>query len=220
MRPIFLGIFVISFILTISLTIIGERYLAAIPLHLTLSSFSMFFLYGKNLNETIKKLGIFTRPLEQIGYGIVGFIMLVALTILLNIILYYANFDDGYKIADTVKDFPFYLLVFAILFAPISEELFFRVLLVEKIESYFSSLLAKTQMPKLLPAALGIFSSSVLFALAHLVYGSIAQLIGAFIIGIFLALLYRYSKSIVPLLIAHLLFNLTSLIIIKILLGT
>jgi len=198
--------------------VIGERYVAAIGLHLTLFSFSMYFICKENFNETRKKLGLFTEPLKQIGYGIAGFIVIVILAILLNLALYYVGFNDEQKIVDTVQGFPFYLVVFAIVFAPISEEVFFRAFLLTELDALLSGVLKKfrtNSVIKYTPLFLALVITSALFASAHFAYGSIAQFLGAFLIGACLGLIYKRTNSIVPVMLAHFLFNLLSLTLIK-----
>ena len=54
---------------------------------------------------------------------------------------------------------------------------------------------------------LGIVFSSLLFALAHIAYGSVIQLIGAFVLGVFLARSYQKTGNILPNVLAHSLYN-------------
>jgi membrane protease YdiL (CAAX protease family) len=225
----FLGIlFLLSLISTIFLLIVAQnyqpaKYATAVTFHLMLFSFSMFFLWGKDTNETIKKLGLLERPVQQVVYGVIGFFVLMVISILLNIILYYFKINDTYRVLQTVKDLPFYLVIFAIFFAPISEEMFFRVFLIEKIEALLSLVLsrgcAQNQQCRSLYTLVAIIISSTIFALSHFVYGSVAQIVGVFFIALFLGWLYKYSKSVIPIIIAHFLFNLTSFIIMKMLYG-
>lgn len=79
-----------------------------------------------------------------------------------------------------------YLLIVRVL----AEEIFFRGFLVKKI---------------------GVIPSSLVFGLAHVGYGSIAQIIGAFILGIILAFAFQKNKNLLPNFVAHASYNLTIL---------
>lgn len=198
MKRIFGFLFLISLFLLLVFLNIKEIYLVAVSFHIALFSFSMFFVCGKDINETIKKIGIFRSPLRDTIYGFLGFLALVTISLVLNVLFYYTGVTDYYKVVETVEDFPFYIIMFMILFAPISEELFFRRLLTEKF---------------------GILISSLVFSISHFAYGSVIEIVGAFFIGIALGWLYKFSKSVIPVIISHFLFNLTSIIVMKTIFG-
>ncbi|MBI5159087.1 CPBP family intramembrane metalloprotease [Candidatus Micrarchaeota archaeon] len=100
------------------------------------------------------------------------------------------GFNDQAKVLEKVTSLPLYILVFAIVIAPISEEVFFRGFLSPRI---------------------GVIASSILFALAHFSYGSKVEIIGAFAVGIMLALQLKQHKTLVVPITAHVLFNLISI---------
>lgn len=174
-----------------------ETYGYVISLHAGIFFVALFFLYGKNWALTIKKLGIPGNLKRNATYFVGGIIAVVLATILLNILFYFLNIQDGTNIAERIRELPLYLLFFGIFLAPISEELFFRAFLVEKA---------------------GIWISSILFAASHLAYGSIAELLGTFVIGLIFALIYKKSKSILPVIAIHFVFNLVSIILIHVVL--
>ena len=74
----------------------------------------------------------------------------------------------------------------AALGAPVTEELFFRGLLTSRF---------------------GILVSSAVFGLMHFAYGSMVEVVGAFLIGIVLAATFKQSKSITPCILAHMAYN-------------
>src|SRR3989344_5061878 len=80
------------------------------------------------------------------------------------------------------------LIFFSIIF---SEEFLFRAFLVPRI---------------------GVVLSAALFGIAHLSYGSVAEAVGAFALGIILGIAYKQNKSIVPNFIAHMLYNFVAVI--------
>lgn len=198
MKRTFGLLFLISLLLLLAFLHIKEVYLVAVSFHIALFSFSMFFVCGKDLDETIKKIGIFRSPLRDTIYGFLGFLALVAISLVLNVLFYYAGVGDYHNVVETVEGFPPYLIMFMIFFAPISEELFFRRLLTEKF---------------------GILISAVVFSISHFAYGSVIEIVGAFFMGIALGWLYKFSNSVIPVIISHLLFNLTSVIVMKMLFG-
>ncbi len=93
------------------------------------------------------------------------------------------------NVYEKISNLPFYLVIFAIFFAPISEEFFFRGLITNK---------------------LGILISSLVFALAHFSYDSLYETSAAFLIGLVFAIYFKKYKNLTPLIITHLLFNLFS----------
>lgn len=158
--------------------------------HIGMFFLAAYFLFKKDLKTTLKTIGFPGELGKTIMYSLAGiFIMLVA-TILLGIIMTYGlGISDSEKIAEMVASFPVYILLVAIILAPLSEELFFRAFLTGKT---------------------GIVVSSVLFAIVHSAYGSIIEIIGTFILGLILAAIYKRSKSITPCIIMHFVYNLIS----------
>lgn len=177
---------------------LNNSYLFTAAVHLCLLFCSLYFLWEKDWKQTREKLGIWKRPLKEVSWGIAAFLCLILVSIAINIILYLAGINDSQKTLDMIGKFPLYILVFAVLFAPISEELFFRAFLTNKI---------------------GILGAAAVFGLSHIMYGSVTEIMGAFFIGLFLSIVYKYSKSIMPVIIAHFLFNLTSLLMAKLVYG-
>ncbi|MEM0359839.1 MAG: CPBP family intramembrane glutamic endopeptidase [Candidatus Diapherotrites archaeon] len=53
----------------------------------------------------------------------------------------------------------------------------------------------------------GILGSTLLFAIAHLAYGSIGEIIGTFVLGALLAIAYHRSKNIIINILAHIAYN-------------
>ena len=109
---------------------------------------------------------------------------------ILSLFLAYFHIDDRQKVVEIANKLPWYIIVFAVVFAPISEEIFFRVLLVERF---------------------GISVSAILFALSHIAYGSISEIFIVFFIGYAFAFIYKMSKSILPTIFIHFIFNLVSI---------
>lgn len=83
---------------------------------------------------------------------------------------------------------------------PIAEEIFFRGFLLEKINLFAGKNIA-------------IFSTAVLFGLAHMSYGKIYPVIFPIVMGIFLGFIVIKTKNLFSAIIAHISFNLIVLIL-------
>lgn len=131
-----------------------------------------------------------SKPLKDIILTMEIFGVLLIASFALSIIFSLINLNDfgGVEqiITKVVSLSPF-VLVYLFVVRVFVEEYFFRAFLVPRI---------------------GVIGSSVLFGIAHLGYGSNGEIIGAFILGIILALFYKYNKKIVPNVIAHMVYNL------------
>ncbi|MBN2477755.1 CPBP family intramembrane metalloprotease, partial [Candidatus Micrarchaeota archaeon] len=165
---LFLGIFVF-FINDYPFTI--STYL----LHIGFFSFSLVFLWKKTFSDTLKSLGFPGHLITTLKYTFAGLFAVFLISFLISIAADNGGFDDSYKIEETVQGLPFELIVFAVIIAPITEEIFYRAFLTEKI---------------------GIWGSATVFGLSHIAYGSYVEVIGAFLIGLLLSFIYRKSKSI------------------------
>ncbi len=186
-KRIFLAIFVLSILsFFLLLLTIRETYLYEAPVHIGLFSAAMFFLWKKDLRTTLRSLGIPGNLKKNILYTVGGFFAIIFSLYIVGYLLLYFDVNDQTAVVEIVQGLPLYVLVLAVLFAPFSEELFFRAFLVPRI---------------------GVLGSSVVFALLHLSYSSISELSGAFVIGLILALIYKYSKSVIPPIMIHMAFN-------------
>ncbi len=128
--------------------------------------------------------------------GLGAYLFAIGISLVLGIALALAGVSDSQKIADKVAAFPLEVLVFAIIITPVAEEIFFRGFLQQKI---------------------GLIPSAMIFAAAHIAYFSVSEIAGALAIGLLLGVIFKYSKSIYAVIIAHALYNLTSILAIKLL---
>ena len=196
MKKAFLFLFLFSLILfAASAMFFKETFLHVIALHLAIFSISLYFLFEKDFETTFKKLGITGINLKEILlYTVKGTIGVIFLTIILSLALNYLHLNDREKVVEVANMLPPYILIFAIVFAPITEELFFRAFLVDRF---------------------GVSVSSIIFALSHIAYGSISEILAAFFIGYIFALIYKSSKSVLPTIFIHFLFNLGSIVLMR-----
>jgi membrane protease YdiL (CAAX protease family) len=159
-------------------------------IHLGLISVALFFLWDKDLWTTLKGIGFPGDIVKSVIFTIIGLISIVALLLILGIAAIYLGFNDQQKIMDKISGLPWYILVFAVLMAPISEELFFRAFLVPRF---------------------GVIAPAALFGLSHLAYGSVVEVVGVLAVGLILGYIYKATKSITPCLAAHMIYNLFSI---------
>lgn len=183
--------FLASFILFFLTVSIESFYI--VDMHLALIVLSALLLWKKDLKTTLKALAIPGDLKKNIIYGVVGFFLVIILSATLTVAMsnLLGSYADAQKIAQKVDALPVYILLMAILVAPISEELFFRAVLTERF---------------------GIIISSLAFMVSHISYGSITELIGAFVLGILFAVVYKKTKSVTPCIIMHFLYNLAALL--------
>jgi membrane protease YdiL (CAAX protease family) len=169
-------------------------YIASAAIHLGLFSIALFFLWKKNIAETIKGIGFPGDTKKTLIYTVVGLFVVFATLVIFDLVATVVGFNDQAKIVEKVSSLPWYIILFAIFLAPISEELFFRALLVPRI---------------------GIVFSSIAFGLVHVAYGSTVELVGAALIGVILGFIFKLSRSITPCLLIHVIYNLISVTIMR-----
>jgi len=135
-------------------------------------------------------------------WGIVVAAVMIALMIVLGALLYSmgVNKDDLSNVQDLAGNVSVASMFFIILFQSISEEIFFRGFLLEKIESIAGGIMA-------------IFATAILFGLAHMSYGKIYPVIMPMIMGILLGFVVFKTKNLFSAITAHMIFNLTSFIL-------
>ncbi|MEM3610259.1 MAG: CPBP family intramembrane glutamic endopeptidase [Candidatus Anstonellales archaeon] len=173
-----------------------NQYLANIPLHIMFVSLPLYFIFvieKKNFDEFIREIKLEKIRIFDVLQSIVFFIALLIILAIFSFLLREYNQTHQNNMITLIKSLNSLLLIFAIFLAPFTEELFFRAFLSKR---------------------LGILSSSMLFAIFHINYMSLIQFIASFVIGLALALIFkRYNLN--TCIYIHLLFNLTSIVIVK-----
>jgi membrane protease YdiL (CAAX protease family) len=158
---------------------------------LALFFLSLHLLWKTDLKTTLKKLALPGNIGKNVLYGFVGFFSVLILSaIITSVLAHLIGFGDAQKIVSKVDSLPTYILLVAIFVAPFSEEFFFRAVLTERF---------------------GVVLSSLAFMLSHIAYGSITELVGAFVLGLIFAVVYKRSKSTTPCIIMHFLYNFAAL---------
>jgi len=136
-------------------------------------------------------------------WGVVAAIAMMVIVFVIGIILYYgANVSEENlsNVEDLAGNLSIVSMFFVIVFQSISEEIFFRGFLLEKIGSVAGDVMA-------------IFVTAVLFGLAHISYGKVYPVIMPVIMGVFLGFVVVKTKNLFSAITAHMLFNFASFIL-------
>lgn len=167
-------------------------YAVVFETHLALFFSGLFFVKDGDVEENLaKKVKPAREFLRTAGWAIA---LLAAIGIVL-IGFSIAAFVLGVKpdtanVLEKIRGFPLHVILLGILFAPISEEIFFRGFLAQRF---------------------GILVSAIGFALSHFSYGSVFEIVGAFAIGLVFAYFYTKKRNLAACMFAHGLYNLISI---------
>ena len=150
-----------------------------------------------SLRKILPELGIKNcAPKFFFNKTIQLFLMLFGLAFLLGLALYAIGIRDTgrvFEAIDAIKTLNIFFLFYLLVVRVTGEEVFFRGLLTKKI---------------------GIVPSSAAFALVHALYGSIGEVIGAFVLGVLLAKMFIKNNNLMPNIFAHIFYNFFVLLIV------
>jgi membrane protease YdiL (CAAX protease family) len=133
-------------------------------------------------------------------WGVVVAILIFIVFFVIELILIYilgVNVEDLGNIQDIERWFSPVSMFILISFQPIAEEVFFRGFLLNKIDTVAGKNIA-------------IYSTALLFGLAHMSYGKIFPVLFPMIMGIFLAYIVYRTKNLYAAIFAHIFFNIAS----------
>ncbi len=135
----------------------------------------------------------------SIIYGIITAAIMIAVVMGVGVLLSLLGFDleNASNIKDIEQLFSIPATLILIVFQPITEEIFYRGFLLEKIE-------------KMSSAPVAIIITGVLFGLAHLTTANLYPALLTGIAGVILAVLVIKTKNLTAAIIAHILFNVIS----------
>jgi len=164
-------------------------------------------IISKDLKQKPKRLAELKPVFEKLGFKKIGakefakqtatvFFSLAVVAFLLFYALQALQFNDLENVGtaiDKIMQLSPFLLAYLLIVRVFAEEVFFRGFLVRK---------------------LGVVPSTVVFALAHSLYFSYAEVLGAFVLGLVLATWFSRKKNIYPVLAAHFLYNLMAVMLI------
>jgi len=177
-------------------------------------------------NYSFKKTAeeLFPKP-KPIGEELIGgfslFVLLVISFLIVSIALSVLNLNDLEKVSEIISAEKENMLWFSILMviAVFFEEYFFRSFLIKRFSGFFLKIVeailgkSKKTLAKKIGPFLGIIISTLIFAFAHAGYDSVAQIIGAFLLGLVLAYWFYKKNSLLQNFLGHTLYNLLALVI-------
>lgn len=141
------------------------------------------------------KYGLIKFKMSYLLWGFLLSLGLFALNILIVSLANYFPINDMPDLSTSLaKEFLLAPILYSVflLISAIAEEFFFR--------AYLTSYL-------------GIWLSTIVFALLHFSYGSYLEIIGAFILGLILAIVYKRTKNFYIVAIGHFLQNLYAILL-------
>lgn len=156
-----------------------------------------------DLQKIVKKLKLTSENIDMAFlWGIISVIIIFIIFFAIELVLIAlgVNPEDLGNIQDLEKYFTPATLFILVSVQPIAEEIFFRGFLLDKIGSYAGQNVA-------------IFSTAILFGLAHMSYGKIYPVLFPMIMGVILAYVVIKTRNIYASIFAHITFNITSFII-------
>ncbi len=171
--------------------------MGALYANLLIDAFLILFpaLYIKHKEK--KRFRAVDFGLQANGKGWLGgvfltgkiFAALLATSLVLSLTLSITGLDDLALVEDSVRSLaasPFWMLLYLALVRVFAEEFFFRAFLVPRT---------------------GVLAASVVFGISHATYGSIAEVLGAIVLGWVLGHFYAKERKLLPNYVAHLLYN-------------
>jgi membrane protease YdiL (CAAX protease family) len=193
-KKIFLLLFFLSLLVFAASLVFGFLFGYVGAMHFAILFLALFFIYEKDLPTFLKRVGIPGNLKKNTLYVVAGLGAIFVTLMILSVVFLSLGISDHQNVVDVANALPLSVLLLAIVFAPISEEFFFRAFLTDKI---------------------GIIPSSIIFGVFHFAYGSVVEIVGAFLIGIILATAYKRSGSIIPSIAIHLIYNLIAVIFLR-----
>lgn len=152
------------------------------------------------LYKGVKRNFIF-YTLSVLAVFVIALIIVSVLSVLVKVAGLNPMPSDRYMLLIQILNSNRLLLIFTILTAGIVEELLFRGYLLSRLQLFFKN----SHVP--------VIISAVVFGLFHIGYGTLLNVIGPMLLGVLFALYYNRYKNIVPVIIAHFLYDLTIILI-------
>ena len=142
----------------------------------------------QRLIKAFKRLGLKgMQAKELVIKSAILLLVVLLLSIILFLIFSFFGIDDTAQVDERVRTLGIALVAYVLVVRVPAEEIFFRGFLVKKV---------------------GIVPASLIFGLAHYGYGSVAEIIGAFMLGLVFSYAYKRNNNLLPNIIAHSLYNL------------
>lgn len=171
---------------------------------------------GKKPSEALGQLGLLPKKGQSLAilllFGGATAAACAAVSEAISLTLHFLGFLDVYLVQAKILAFPPPILLFAVTLAPLAEESLFRGVLFKKLFDFADATSSKNARSLHLPFLASALLSSALFSLMHVGYGSIAELMVAFSIGMVLCAATARTNSLIPAVVAHACFNFASII--------
>lgn len=149
------------------------------------------YYFKKKKKSPAKELGLKKEKIQTlVKQTLILFSAVVIAALALTALMDFFGLNDLNNVTQALEPLSFAWLVYLFTVRIISEEIFFRGFIVKK---------------------LGALWSSSLFALAHITYGSGAEILGAFVLGFIMAKAFEKNKNLYPNIAAHFLYNLVAI---------
>ncbi len=151
--------------------------------------FSYLMAKGKNLKQIVIELGLSRRAMHRkaLLYAILVFFAILLLELGLGVFQEVTHIALPTNVKALFSGLPAYFFAFAVIVAPIDEEILFRGFLVPRI---------------------GIILSAFIFGILHfLSYASISEFFAAFVFGLIAGYAFKKTKSLYASIIPHILVN-------------
>lgn len=161
------------------------------------------FVNSYTIKKTIKQMKITLLNIKiSLFWGLLAGCITICIGLILQFIMTTSgsNISDINNIADLEVHFSKYSLVLLVGTTPIAEEIFFRGFLLQKIESFFGEKYA-------------IFFTALLFGMIHITYLKIFPVIISLFIGLVLGYMVIKTKNLFSAIIAHITYNLVTILI-------
>jgi membrane protease YdiL (CAAX protease family) len=159
----------------------------------------------KGLKKALRYLFLSPKKdqlLSLVGLGGLALLSCAIVTGVVSVLLLQVGLLDGEPVAKKIVGLPLPILLLAFTLAPVAEEMLFRGFLFRKVSEAARSPIA------------GALVSTAIFAALHIAYGSIAEIAIAFSVGLVLCAYTQHTRSLVPAIVAHIAFNLLSIMFI------
>ncbi|MFA4982653.1 MAG: CPBP family intramembrane glutamic endopeptidase [Candidatus Micrarchaeia archaeon] len=189
---------------------------------MVIASFFFFMLavflasLGKKPSEALGQLGLLPKKGQSLAilllFGGATVVACAAVSEAISLILHFLGVLDVYLVQAKILSLPPPILLFAVTLAPLAEESLFRGAIFKKSFSFAIAASSKSARDAHLPFLASALLSSALFSLMHVGYGSIAELVVAFSIGMVLCMATARANSLIPAVVAHACFNFASII--------
>lgn len=160
-----------------------------------------YFVNNLKFKEILKRIKLVTKNIDKAFlWGLLAAIIIFFIIFVIEFVLIQMGYkpQDLSNIPDIQRLFSWPVLFFLVAIQPIGEEIFFRGFLFEKIEHFGGGIVA-------------IFITAFLFGLAHMSYGKIFPVLMPMVMGIVLGYIVFRTKNLYSSIIAHIIFNVTSL---------